>query len=53
MSLADDQVPADVRDAVADEVAECIAADMRHEERANTDSHGMVMVGGQRWVYDR
>lgn len=48
-----EECPADVVEAIADEVAECMSADMRHESRTNIDSHGMVVVGGQRWVYDR
>lgn len=49
--LAD--LPEHVAAAIADEVAECMAADMRRESRINTDEAGLVEIGGQGWEYRR
>lgn len=47
--------PPHVIEAVADEIAEAMFRDIRHEPAAdeNTDDGGTVQVGGMRWVYRR
>ena len=48
-----DAAPA-VQMAVADEIDEAIASDMRQETPGpNTDEAGMVVVAGNTWIYDR
>lgn len=50
--LADDGVPANVREAVVDSVIEAICRDMKGlDPLENTDERGMVLVGGARWAY--
>lgn len=54
LPLLDEAVPTHIRDAIADEIAEAMFRDTRHEATAgNTDDAGEVNVGGQRWVYRR
>lgn len=52
LDLSDEDVPAAVREAVADEIAEAMCRDMRREPHAgNTDEAGRVNVGGMIWLY--
>lgn len=52
MELSD--APEHVQEAVSDEIAERMHADMRREKvRTNTDDSGMVDIGGEKWVYRR
>lgn len=45
-------LPADVRDAIADEILECSCRDMRHEAgNGNAEHRGRVTVGGQIYLY--
>lgn len=59
LPIGDEAVPAYIRDAISDEVAEAICRDMRHEPHdepgmsGNTDEAGAVDAGGERWVYRR
>jgi hypothetical protein len=45
-----------IQDAVADTIAECISADMKHQpspDESNTDESGRIDVGGEIWIYRR
>jgi len=54
LDLSDEDVPAAVREAVADEIAEAMCRDMRRAAPAgNTDAAGRVNVGGIIWIYRR
>lgn len=50
--LAD--LPAMVRDTIAEEVLGAMCGDMRGEVgTGNTDDHGQIEIDGQTWEYDR
>lgn len=54
IDLGSEDIPGNVRSAIADEIAEAMGRDMRHEPSlGNTDDRGMVEIGGQAWVYRR
>ena len=54
LDRSDEDVPAAVREAVADEVVEAMCRDMRREPSSgNTDDAGRVNVGGMIWLYRR
>ena len=54
VDLTSEDVPQVVRQAVAEEIAEAMCRDIRHQPSGgNPDEEGMVLVGSETWVYRR